>query len=482
MLLTLSKSHSNSHSIILPIVKGKIDHERLVELTGLDITFDFEGDFKEQQVIYHPKTGKRIYLLGLGEEKDSNRLRDAFRSLAFKHCKDFEAGLQLDGLHLSQKAVEEAVIGLELATYRIGAHKTESELSDFYKDDFEVVIISDQIDKSLLKKAQDTGNSMKHVLALVDAPANVKTPQYLAQWAKDSAKKYGYTCEIFEKEKLQQDGFGALIAVGQGSIHEPVLITLEHKPKDASSEVPELALIGKGITFDTGGISIKGSQNMHYMKSDMGGAGAVLGAVELAARLDLPIHVVGIVASAENAVDANSFKPGDVITSYSGKTIEIIDTDAEGRLVLADAINYAVKNYQPKHIIDLATLTGNCVMALGYSAAGMFTKNEALAEKLQRVGEDIYERVWPLPLFDEFKSDVFSDIADVRNFSGKPIAGAITAAKFLEVFTEEHECWMHLDIAGVAFGDSEYSKMKSASAYGVRLMVEFMKAIAEPNT
>ncbi|NVJ46649.1 MAG: leucyl aminopeptidase, partial [Cytophagia bacterium] len=177
--------------------------------------------------------------------------------------------------------------------------------------------------------------------------------------------------------------------------------------------------------------------------------------------------------------DANSIRPGDVINSYSGKTIEVIDTDAEGRLVLADAINYTIKAFNPDQIIDLATLTGSSIGTLGYSAAAMFSDNDDMKDALSDIGYEAHERVWPLPLFDDFKSDLHSDIADVRNYSGKPIAGAITAAKFLEVFAEDHPAWLHLDIAGVAYSDSSYAKMKSATGYGVRLLTEYIKSIIE---
>ena len=201
--------------------------------------------------------------------------------------------------------------------------------------------------------------------------------------------------------------------------------------------------------------------------------------MELVAKLKLNVNVVGVVASAENAVDMNSFRPGDVITSYSKKTIEIIDTDAEGRLVLADGLSYIIQNFKPEKVIDLATLTGSVVQTLGYYAAGMFTNNSAMARELSQIGEDIHERVWQLPLFSDYESELHSDIADLRNLSGKPIAGAITAAKFLEAFTEEHKAWVHLDIAGVAFGDSPYSKMKSASGFGVQLITNFIKQLEE---
>ena len=476
MIIKQASWSESSKPVVLPFVKGKFDSDLFQKVSGLNIIPDFEGDFKDIQLVYHAVSQQRIYLLGLGEEKELNKAHEAFRSLAHQKYKNWSKGIQLDCRHLSQFIANEAVLGLTLSTYRIGAFKSEDALPEFFEEDFEVEVIG-EFEKSELDEAYQTGETMKRIISLVDAPANQKTPEFLAHWAEDSAKKYGYNCEIFRKGRLKKDGFGALLAVGQGSAHKPVLIKMEYKPDNLESQSPVLGLVGKGITFDTGGLSIKGSQNLHYMKSDMGGAAAVLGAVELAARLKLPIHIVGVVASAENAVDADSFRPGDVITSYSGKTIEIIDTDAEGRLVLADALSYVIKEFEPQQLIDLATLTGSCVRTLGNSAAGLFTKNQELAATLGKIGEEIHERVWPLPLYDDFDSDIHSDIADIRNFSGKPVAGAITAAKFLEAFTQEHPKWAHLDIAGVAFGDSEYAKMKSASGYGVRLLIAYMKTL-----
>jgi leucyl aminopeptidase len=310
---------------------------------------------------------------------------------------------------------------------------------------------------------------------LIDAPANHKTPEFLGHWAKDSAVDSNYKCTVLHQKELIEQKFDAVLAVGKGSVHPPVVIINEYLPKKGKGV--DIGLVGKGITFDSGGVSIKPSQNLHYMKSDMGGSAVVLGVVEVAARLKLNINIVSVVASAENAVDAASYRPGDVINSHSGKTIEIIDTDAEGRLVMADAISFIIKKYQPEQLIDLATLTGSVVRTLGYAAAGMFTPSNEMADRMSKVGEDVHERVWRLPLYDDFESDLHSDIADIRNFSGKPIGGAINAAKFLESFTESHEKWMHLDIAGVAFGDSNYSKMKSASGYGVQLLTSYIKSL-----
>ncbi len=434
---------------------------------------DFEGEFSEIQMLYG-KNGQRIYLLGLGEEKHIPQLSDAFRNLFFKTGKHWSGDIQLDCHDLKGKEINQAVLGLEMGEYKIDAFKSEQEEPQDSKEPCNIILISNQeISKSILD-GQYTAETINSIKALVDAPPNYKTPKYLSDWAIQSARKYGYECKVLSQKELEKQGLQALMAVGKGSINEPFLIINSYLPN--KEKQIDLGLVGKGITFDSGGLSIKGATNLHYMKSDMGGAAAVFGAVELAAKLKLNINVIGVIAAAENAVDSNSYRPGDVIGSYSGKNIEIIDTDAEGRLVLADALSYIIRQHQPKHLIDLATLTGSVVSTLGYSAAGMFTNNNEMAQRLSQLGNAIHERVWPLPLFDDFEEDLHSDIADIRNFSGKPIAGAITAAKFLEAFTESHDNWVHLDIAGVAFGSSNYAKMKSATGFGVRLLINYMKS------
>ena len=211
------------------------------------------------------------------------------------------------------------------------------------------------------------------------------------------------------------------------------------------------------------------------MKCDMAGGAAVLGTMQLIADLQLPYRVTAIVPACENSVDANSFLPSDVIGSYSGHSIEIIDTDAEGRLILADGLAYLIKNYNPETVLDIATLTGSSVATFGYECGALFSKNDKLAKQLQMAGDITGERLWPLPLWDVYKSDIESEIADVKNYSGKPVAGAISAAKFLEFFTENHVSWAHLDIAGVSFVDDEFAKTKHASAFGVHLITNFIE-------
>ncbi|MEM6525233.1 MAG: leucyl aminopeptidase family protein [Bacteroidota bacterium] len=462
---------------ILPFRKGKVNTSSIQSLSGIQSEILFEGGFKEVKTLHHPSENRIVYLIGLGEEKHESKTYLAARSLAHNHHKGWTAGVNIECGHLVSQTVEQLIIGFKLATYRIGRFKQENELPSFFDVDFTVNLVSDDDLSAVIESGSAKAEVMMQVMGLVDAPPNEKTPEYLGNWVKGSAQKYGYEADILDADALKKEGLEALLSVGQGSKYPPVLIKTEYKPKGSVSNTPKLGLVGKGITFDTGGLSIKGSQNLHYMKSDMGGGAAVLGAVELATRLQLDIHIVGIIACAENAVDANSYRPGDVINSYSGKTIEVIDTDAEGRLALADALAYMQKNYAPELMIDLATLTGSSVMTLGYSAGALFSNDDELADIISESGYQVDERVWRLPLFEDFEKDLESDLADVRNFSGKPVAGAITAAKFLQYFVNDQVKWAHLDIAGVAFGDSEFSKMKSAKGYGPRLLIEIMNKL-----
>ncbi|MDN3493296.1 leucyl aminopeptidase family protein [Winogradskyella bathintestinalis] len=466
MTFTHSKKLDHSKDFILPCRKDNLN--TIKEFLPIDKP-DFDGSFSTHQLLYG-KTGNRIYLIGLGEEKHSAQIEKTFQKLAFETQKYWSKSIQVYAENLSESEVNKAVIGLEMGQYNIGEFKSKKEKNN----ETSITFASTKISNKILDEGQYTGETINRIKALVDAPPNIKTPEYLGNWAEDSSKFANYKCTVLKHKELKNQGFEAVLSVGKGSVNKPVVIINEYNGN--SSTKIDIALVGKGITFDSGGLSIKPSTNLHYMKSDMGGAAVVLGVIELVAKLKLNINIVGIVCSAENAVDAESYRPGDVINSYSGKTIEIIDTDAEGRLVLADGLSYAVKKIQPEYLIDLATLTGSVVRTLGYEAAGMFTHNEEMASTMSKIGYNVHERVWQLPMFEEYKSDLHSDIADLRNFSGKPITGATNAAQFLESFTEEHKNWMHLDIAGVSFGSSPYAKMKSASGFGIQLITEFIKS------
>ncbi|MEZ4983508.1 MAG: leucyl aminopeptidase family protein [Saprospiraceae bacterium] len=426
-----------------------------------------------------------LLLVGLGSKPDFASTLKTCQQLAAKHDKFLHSELTLqwlpsaapDNLSLHTEAV---VNGLVQGCHNPGVYKTRNDRQHpILQADTTLTIVSDPAQETALLDAAHQGRiigeTQLRIMALVDAPANFKTPAHLAQYATHAGQTYGFNVQVMNKEALEANGMHALLAVGQGSVVPPAMLVMEYKGKANGNGLPTIGLVGKGVTFDTGGISIKPSANMHYMKSDMGGAAAVLGTIEAAAKLQLPVHLVGIVPTTENCIDALAVKPGDVISSYSGKSIEVIDTDAEGRLILADGLSYVIRNYHPQVVIDLATLTGASVRTFGYLAAALFSNDDQLAHHLAAAGQQTGERVWPLPLWDEYGDDMKSDVADIKNFSGKPVAGAISAAKFLEFFIDQHPSWAHLDIAGVAFGDMPYGKGKTASGYGVRLLIQFLK-------
>lgn len=306
---------------------------------------------------------------------------------------------------------------------------------------------------------------------LVTLPGNVATPTYLAEQAIAVGERWGLGIQILGPDELRSGGFGALLAVSRGSAEEPRFIVFEH----AGAGGDPLVIVGKGVTFDAGGISLKPAAGMEAMKYDMAGSAAVFGAMEAVARLDLRTRVVGIVAATENLPSGTAVKPGDVIKGLSGTSIEVVNTDAEGRLILSDALTFA-QRLEPRAIVDLATLTGACVIALGSHAIGLMTPSDELAGALGRAGERSGERVWRLPLWKEYRKQLDSEIADLKNVGGRE-AGVITAGYFLREFAGE-ATWAHLDIAGTAWADEERGcQPKGATGVGVRLLVEWLRQV-----
>ncbi|MBO9612348.1 MAG: leucyl aminopeptidase [Dyadobacter sp.] len=415
--------------------------------------------------------------LGLGKKPKLPAVTRIFRSLFFKRKDRWPVHITLDARGREGEWVGNAVNGIALGGYDLQLYKTEPKaVSAFFQSGTLSILVDEGSDvEESARIALTTALVQIRIMDLMNAPSNYKKPATLAEWARKSGAEHGYSVEILEKAALELQGMHALLAVNKGSDEPPVMIVSDYQPAHYAKTV---ALVGKGVTFDTGGISIKPSANMHLMKSDMGGAAAVLGTIELAARLKLPVRIVGVIPSTENSVDGSAMKPGDVISSYAGKTIEVIDTDAEGRLILADGLHYAVKQFEPDVLIDLATLTGSIIQTLGYEAAGLFTPNDELATELIHAADETGERLWRLPVWDEYKEEISSDIADVKNYHGKPLAGAIVAAKFLEVFTAGHSAWAHLDIAGMAFGDTEFAPGRAGTAYGVRLLIAYLSKLA----
>ncbi|WP_020566782.1 leucyl aminopeptidase family protein [Neolewinella persica] len=416
------------------------------------------------------------YIVRLPAKATPASLRTLARGLSHKEREQLHPKVDLRGTKLKSELLAAFIGGLILGTYAPGKWKSESSEHPLSGDRMEIEAgkVSDKAEKAITKEVA-LAETQLSIIALVDAPANMKRPQDLAAWAVNSGETHGYQVKVLDKAACEKEGLGALLAVNRGSEDEARFIIMEYKGKGAPKEEGPTVIIGKGITFDTGGVSIKPSTNLHLMKSDMGGAAATFGAMEAAARLKLPVHLIGIVPSTDNSVDAMSYKPSDVITGHSGKTIEIIDTDAEGRMVMSDGLSYAVKYLKPKILIDVATLTGSAVRTFGYECGAMMSKNNALVKSFTKAGTACGERVWPLPTWDDYMSGLDSDVADIKNYSGRPINGAIDAFKFLEFFTGDHPAFIHFDIAGVALKQGPYAKDRQATGFGMRLFVEWLE-------
>lgn len=371
------------------------------------------------------------------------------------------------------------VEGIYFGNYTFDKYKSEKKsakpLEVFFYSENEKKI------KNAIASATNLMNAVYFTRDLQNEPSNELTPELLAKRISAEAKKYGIKVSVFDEKEIAKRKMGGLIAVGKGSINKPRFIILEYKPaiksaKDKKSKFKKIALVGKGMTFDSGGISLKPSKSMSEMKNDMAGASVVAGTLIAAAKTKIPVHLIGLIPTAENMPSGEAFKPGDIIKTASGKTIEIDDTDAEGRVILADALDYASK-LKPNQIIDLATLTGACVVALGEFVAGLFTKNEELANKLYKSGMKTFDRVWRLPLWDDYHKLNESSVADVKNLGGR-WGGAISAAKFLENFVDKKIPWAHLDIAGPSIhNDSRNYTKKYMTGFGVRLLVDYLKNV-----
>jgi leucyl aminopeptidase len=469
MKVNIKQDLNPKNHVIIPSYKD--DYIVAKRLTGLKELIGFTGDNGEVMSI---QLGERkIMIVGLGLKSKKEPYVNHIRRVLFQNLK-ISGKIDIVTDHLEANVSYEIALGCTLSKYQLDkfkVQKTEPKLK-------EVNIISkDKLFPSAYTKAKDIGESMMNVMDLVNLPSNIKTPYYLADYAIQSGKVHNYKVKVFRDKALEKQKLHGVYAVGKGSINPPAFIVMEYHPKKSTKSAKTIGLVGKGISFDTGGISIKPASNMHFMKCDMGGAAAVIGAIEAAAKLQLPHHIIGIIPTAENAVGSLAYRPGDIIDTYSGKSIEVIDTDAEGRIVLADGLSYLAKNYKTDYMIDLATLTGSCVGTLGYFAAGLFSKNDELSSKLYNAGLNVHEKVWALPMWDEYKNYMASDMADIKNLSSVPVAGAITAAKFLEEFTDNHPAYAHLDVAGVVFSDGDIYKSRTATGYGVRLLCEFIENI-----
>jgi leucyl aminopeptidase len=326
---------------------------------------------------------------------------------------------------------------------------------------------------ALNKEVQAISDGIRTVRDLGNAPCNIMTATRLAERAVEMANETGIKSTVYGRKEITRMKMGGLIAVNRGSAEEPRFIVLEYTPRRAKQHV---ALVGKGITFDSGGISIKPAEKMEEMKFDMCGAAAVVGTIEAAAKLGLPVKITGVIPSTDNLPSGSAYKPGEIITMMNGKTVEIVNTDAEGRMILGDALHYA-SQLEPDHIIDYATLTGACVVALGSEASGLFTPDDELARKLIESGERVGDRLWRMPEWDDYKELIRSEWADIKNSGGR-WGGAITAAVFLKEFVT-CPSWAHLDIAGTAYAEHDTGReARGATGAGVRVTIDFLESLS----
>ena len=434
----------------------------------------FKG--KEGEVLSIPLPGMRIpllYLIGLGKKEKAGA--DTFRRASALAVKTLRKEKVEESLLLCQKAdaqISQALSeGTVLGSYRFDKYKKEKE-----EEPFEIKrILIHTADKESVEKGRVLSEAQNYARNLVNEPGNVINPETLAQEAKKLAKELGLECKIYDEKQIQEMGMNALWSVGKGSSTPPRFIHLTYKPKGKPKE--RIAIVGKGLTFDSGGLNIKPGDYMRTMKMDKSGACGVLGIMKAIARLKPQVEVHGIIGAAENMPSGTAYRPDDIIRAKNGKFIEIDNTDAEGRVTLADALSYA-SELKPSVIIDMATLTGACMVALGEFTAGLFSNSDSLASKLEGISKMTGERLWRLPLDDDrLRKKIKKGPADVVNTGGR-YGGAITAAMFLEEFVDKGIEWAHLDIAGPAWSREEYGYYtQGGTGFGVRTIMEFILSL-----
>ena len=434
---------------------------------GRDETFHLAGNNADRGI-------QRVLLVGMGPATD--RVSAIRRAAAISGRAANKAGAGRMAFYagaLSAAEVEAAGLGLIAGSWDFKEFKSPTPPDDERAalSEATILVADAAAGDTGVRAARAIGEGHSLARRLGMLPGNVCTPEYLANTARDIAKRLGMFTTVLNREAMAREKMGSFLSVAQGTTQEPLLIMLEYRggPKDARP----LVLVGKGLCFDSGGISIKPAQGMEWMKFDMCGAAGVLGAMEAIGRMELPINVVGLIGATTNMPSGEAVKPGDVVQASNGKFIEIINTDAEGRLVLADVLSFA-KRLQPVAVVDAATLTGACVIALGHTATGVLGNDEALVQEVLDAGKRSGEPGWPLPLWEDYKELIKSDIADIKNSGGRP-AGTITAAMFLREFAEGYP-WVHLDIAGTAYTESDLGTVpRGPTGVPVGTFVEFVR-------
>jgi leucyl aminopeptidase len=472
--------------------------DRLSDLPGLDEASGGEikrarstGEFRAKlyDVFMTPVTGKgwkarRIALVGAGDpvDADAERLRRVAATCGYVARRRSAGSLGwvvrrgLDGLRAAQHAAD----GLSAAEFDAGAYKRAGDPVGAFPSHVEIVAPDVELGalRAAVRRGQTIGESANVARALCNEPGNVLTPREFAARVSSMASTVGLGVEVLDERKIKELGMGLLLGVAQGSAEPPRLIVLRHAPAGAPAS-PVLGFVGKGITFDSGGISIKPADGMERMKDDMAGGAAVAAALRALALLEVPCRVIGLIPTTENMPGGRATRPGDVIRGASGKTVEVINTDAEGRLILGDALWYA-QELGATHLVDVATLTGACLVALGRTVSGLFGAPSAWVDTVKTAAMQAGDRVWPLPIYEEAREQLRSEIADLINSAGRP-GGAITAAAFLREFVVDRP-WAHLDIAGTAWAETaEPYQPKGATGVAVRLLTELGLTAGRPD-
>ncbi len=427
----------------------------------------------------------RVLLLGLGPARQItlDKIRQAMgvAAILLRETGQPRFFVPLQGIQSTRASLSDIaqviVEGVLLSLYQFDLYKTDRQEAPKEIKMFSLGLVNGEkrgaVGSGVLR-GQWIAEAVNEARQLCNLPSNVVTPSYLADQAKRLSASYPIFVEVLERADAEKMGMGAFIGVAKGTAEPPKFIVLRYK----GARGKPVALIGKSVTFDSGGISLKPAENMEQMKYDMSGGAAVLGAMKVAAQMKLPLHIVGVLPATDNMPSGHAMHPGDIVKTLSGKTVEVINTDAEGRLCLADAITYA-QRYKPRTIIDLATLTGACVVALGHHAIALFGNDPTLLAQINKASEKTGEKVWPMPLWEEYFNQIKSDVADLKNTGGRP-GGSITAALFLKQFAQEVP-WAHLDIAGVAWNGEKprpYTPKGSTGA-GVRLLVQYLIDLAK---
>ncbi len=449
---------------------------------------DFSGEAGQVAVVYPRGSipARRVICVGLGPEEalDVDVIRRAAATAILK-ARELGAGRVASVLHgtgaggLDVSAAAQAVAeGSQLALYQYQAPHREAGESSLQT--FEIVVFNVEDLEAVqagIDRAAAIADGVNVARDLVNLPPNICTPAYMAETATQVAERVGLRVQVLERGQMQALGMGALLAVAQGSDAPPRFVILEHNA-DRAAELDTIVLVGKGVTFDTGGYNLKSGEAMATMKVDMAGGAAVIGAMSAIGALNVPLHVVGLVPASDNMISGHAYRPSEVVTASNGVTIEIVSTDAEGRMLLADALVFA-KRFEPAAVVDIATLTGACMVALGGVAAGLFSTEERLSGKLLAAADATSEKLWPMPLFPEYEKGLESLTADLKHSSGNRYGGVGVSATFLKHFVD-YPAWAHIDMAGLAIDAKENPyQPKGATGYGVRLLAEFVRAWGE---